>query len=228
VGALPPTGTHRLKPLPWRLEQARASAFELHAWTPPAETRVVRVNEVARRAVVLGSTQPDTADRGALEHLGADVARRRSGGAAVWVEPDDPLWIDVVVPRGDPLWDDDVGRSFLWLGRCWAETLARCGVAGAQVHEGALVKTALSPVVCFAGVGPGEVVAGGRKVVGIAQRRTRHAAWFQCAVPGRWDPQPLAAVFGLDPVALAGLASGVAAPPDQLRGTFLDVLSSIS
>ena len=42
--------------------------------------------------------------------------------------------------------------------------------------------TGWCPLVCFAGVGPGEVLAGGRKLVGISQRRTRAGARFQCAV----------------------------------------------
>jgi hypothetical protein len=37
-------------------------------------------------------------------------------------------------------------------------------------------------VVCFASVGPGEVVRGGSKVVGVSQRRTKDAARFQCTV----------------------------------------------
>ncbi|MDQ3757058.1 MAG: hypothetical protein M3394_04340, partial [Actinomycetota bacterium] len=66
--------------------------------------------------------------------------------------------------------------------------------------------------VCFAGLGPGEVSVGGRKVVGIAQRRTRFGALFQCAVHRTWDPAPLVARLGLPPAAvdeLAGAAAGV-------------------
>jgi hypothetical protein len=42
-------------------------------------------------------------------------------------------------------------------------------------------------VVCFGGTGPGEVVVGGAKVVGLSQRRTRDGARFQCSVPLAWD-----------------------------------------
>jgi lipoate-protein ligase A len=34
--------------------------------------------------------------------------------------------------------------------------------------------------VCFAGVGPGEVLTGDRKLVGLSQRRTRHGIRIQC------------------------------------------------
>jgi lipoate-protein ligase A len=62
-----------------------------------------------------------------------------------------------------------------------------------------MVQTAWSRLVCFAGLAPGEVTVGGRKVVGVAQRRTRRHARFQCAVLHRWDPQPLLDVLSLAP-----------------------------
>ena len=55
-----------------------------------------------------------------------------------------------------------------------------------------------SRVVCFAGLGPGEVTLEGRKVVGMEQRRGRGGALFQCAVPLRWDPGRLVALLALD------------------------------
>ena len=48
-----------------------------------------------------------------------------------------------------------------------------------------------SPLVCFAGVGPGEVLLGRRKLVGISQRRTRNGSRFQCMVHVRWSPDVL-------------------------------------
>ena len=66
-------------------------------------------------------------------------------------------------------------------------------VADAVVHRGGLVATPWSRQVCFAGLGPGEVTVAGRKVVGVAQRRTRHGARFQVAALLRWDPAALVA-----------------------------------
>lgn len=135
-------------------------------------------------AVVLGSTQPTPDGPGPQ---GWEVVRRRSGGGAVLVGPDDPLWVDVDLPAADPRWRDDVGESFLWLGRAWAAALG----GGVVVHEGRFDPGRWGRAVCFAGRGPGEVFLGGAKVVGLAQRRTRDVARFQCAVPRRWDPEPL-------------------------------------
>lgn len=99
------------------------------------------------------------------------------------VGPGRCLWVDLVIPRDDPLWSDDVGRATWWVGECWAAALGALRVGGAVVHRGAMVHSRWSERACFAGLGPGEVTVRGRKVVGIAQRRTRFGALFQCAVP---------------------------------------------
>lgn len=164
------------------------------------------------RAIVLGSAQPDEGiDRDRARALGLDVVRRRSGGGAVLVEPGDLTWVDVVIPRGDPLWHDDVGRSFLWLGRIWAEVVRALGGVDVDVHTGAMRRSPASHAVCFAGLGPGEVTMGGAKVVGLSQRRTRHGARFQCALLHRWRPEPLLEVLRVGALADAAVA-------DEVRG----------
>jgi lipoate---protein ligase len=169
----------------------------------------VWVVEVDRAALVLGSTQHEPAPNAEI-----DVVRRRSGGGAVLVEPGGLVWVDVFVPAGDPLWEPDVGRAFLWLGQAWAAALG-----GGTVHTGALCRTPWSRDICFAGLGPGEVTVGGAKVVGMAQRRARAGALFQCAALRAWDPAPLVALLGLPPqaaVELATVACGVDVDADDL------------
>lgn len=159
----------------WRVVHRRGSAAELHALDLPGPApvgRVLWVLEATSTAVVLGSAQRRLARGGASPV-------RSSGGGAVLVDPDRCLWVDVVIGRDDPLWHDDVGRSALWLGRCWQRALATLDVVG-DVHEGPADRDELARAACFAGVGPGEVVAAGRKLVGISQRRTRTGARFQC------------------------------------------------
>jgi lipoate-protein ligase A len=173
-------------------------------------------------AVVLGSTQPVPA----TGSTGLDVVRRRSGGGAVLVSPEDPVWIDLDLPVGDPLWSDDVGRSFLWLGRTWVAAFAILGVEG-EAHAGAFEPGRWGRTVCFAGRGPGEVFVGGAKVVGLAQRRTRAGARFQCAVLRHWEPGPLieAVVTATEREAaraeLADVARGVPVEPPDLIDAFL-------
>jgi lipoate-protein ligase A len=180
----------------------KASPATLHAREIDWSRRSVTICEATSTAVVLGSTQPEPPP--------GDIpfVRRRSGGGAVWVQEGDPLWVDVIVPRDDPRWEDDVGRAFWWLGEAWAEVLG----ADAEVHRGGLCTTTWSRQVCFAGLGPGEVTLGGRKAVGIAQRRTRDGALFQCAVHRVWDPAPLVGRLGLPAEAadeLADVAVGI-------------------
>ena len=152
------------------------------------------------------------------------VTRRRSGGGAVLVAPGDQVWLDAFVPRGDPLFEEDLVRSSWWLGELWAEAL---GVAGADeaslgVHRGAVVRTPWSRTLCFAGIGPGEVTLSGRKLVGISQRRDRRGAWFHSAALVRFDPAHLAGLLLLDPSSrralVAHLESEVATLPVVATG----------
>ena len=171
----------------WRVEHLIAPAADAHAAEVPADADAsVWVITATGPALVLGSTQPAAdVDVGAAAQAGVDIVRRRSGGGAVLVVPGELVWIDVIVPRGDVLWDDDVARASFWLGEVWAEVATSFGF-DAVVHRGPLLGGDLARTVCFAGVGPGEVTVEGAKMVGISQRRTRNAARFQCACLLRW------------------------------------------
>ena len=183
----------------WPVEHHRGSAAEFHERTIPAAPRsALWWFEVERPAIVLGSTQRgDAVDLAAASAAGVEIAKRRSGGGAVLLEPGGAIWIDVILPATDPRWEQDVGRSFAWLGEAWARVLRELGVDGAEAHAGALLRRPWSDLVCFAGLGPGEVTVGDRKVVGISQRRTRAGARFQCALLQRWDPALLLDVLAL-------------------------------
>ena len=169
----------------------RGTVAELHGIDPfvdgsPAGPYVQRC-DLTDAALVLGSRQsPETADAAACRDTGVSVVRRRSGGGAVLLRPDAVVWADLVVPHG--VAPDDVRGSMVWAGHRWAEALAAAvgsttGPAARpldlHVHEGGMVCTPWSGLVCFAGVGPGEVLLGGRKLVGLSQRRTRHGLRIQ-------------------------------------------------
>ena len=199
----------------WRVEPITGSAGVLHALDLPSPlTPTVWVFTVDRPALVLGSTQPDDlVDRDAASAARVDVVRRRSGGGAVWLEPRGTSWVDVLLQRDDPLWDDDVGRAAHWLGEAWAAAIG----GTAEVHRGGMVCSALSGRACFAGLGPGEVTIGGRKAVGISQRRTRAGARFQCVAYERWDPGPLVEALGMTPEAAAALEEAGTGLGSRLR-----------
>jgi len=157
--------------------------------------RTAVVRRVARATVVLGSTQPArVVDAARAGRAGVDVVRRRSGGGAVLLLPRDPLWVDVWVPREDPLWEDDVVHAAEWVGQWWAGALVAAGAPTLEVHSGGSVPGPWSRLACFAGVGPGEVLSGGRKIVGVAQWRGRQGALFHSCAYRHWDPAPLVEV----------------------------------
>jgi len=211
----------------WEVRRLRGGAAALHTEPVPDEPgRSAWVLEADAPALVLGSTQgPELVDEGAAAARGVAIARRRSGGGVVWVDPATTAWVDVILPAGDPLWHDDVGRAALWVGRAWRDALVDVGVTATEVHDGALACGPLGRLVCFATVGSGEVTTpDGRKIVGVSQRRTRAAARFQCAAYSRWDPAPLVDLLRLDAEgahAVADAAVGTGVPPGDLVAAFL-------
>lgn len=214
----------------WEVRRLRGRAADLHAEPLPAEpARAVWVLEATAPALVLGSAQSEQiVDGVAAAAAGIELARRRSGGGAVLVVPGETAWVDVILPAGDPLWDDDIARAARWLGLTWRSALAELGVAPTEVHEGPLACGPLGRLVCFAAVGAGEVtVPGGdgrRKVVGISQRRTRAGARFQCAAYRRWDAGALARLLRLDDEgrrAVADAAVGTDRDPTALVDAFV-------
>lgn len=206
----------------WHVERRRGRAAELHALElPDPLVPTVWAFELDAPAVVLGSTQPEeVVDRSAAASAGLDVVRRRSGGGAVLLVPGDTTWIDVLLPPGHVRWSDDVGRASWWLGEAWADALGDLGVGGAEVHRGPLERSPLTSLVCFAGMGPGEVRLGTAKVVGISQRRSRVGARFQCLVLHRWDPRRLLDVLAVDAPARAEAERAL---PSAATGIGLDI-----
>ena len=183
--------------------------------------------------MVLGSTQPfEVVDAEAARTAGIEVVRRRSGGGAVLVTPDDPVWIDLWVPTGDDHWSADVTGAFAWSGAAWGRALSRLGLdrpvdaesavtvdgAGDRASAGVEVQgsgpgacTRWSSLVCFGGIGAGEVSVGGRKVVGLSQRRNRWGAWFHTACVRHWDPALLLELLDLSPGERAAASDGLSA-----------------
>jgi lipoate-protein ligase A len=214
-----------------RVEHWRGSATTFHARQVPDDLDglVLWWCDVDRPALVLGSSQDDSVvDAVACARAGVEVVRRRSGGGAVLLVPGAVVWLDVLLSAADPRWHDDVGRAVWWLGEVWADTLRRFGVDEPQVHRAGMVATPWSSLVCFAGLGPGEVTSGDRKLVGISQRRTRRWARFQCALQLRDVTDELVALLAptdLDCSELTGIGS-VDLDPAAVRATFSEEVAS--
>jgi len=204
-GARPKTG---LLGTGWQVAELRGAPAELHASAPERLAAAGRGERRAtvllatQEALVLGSSQPlEQVDLRSCAAAGVGVVRRCSGGGAVLVGVEGPVWVDLAVPAGDALWSTDVGRAAWWVGEAWSAALEGAGVRGLQVWRGPLQQRPWSERACFAGVGAGEVVraGSGAKLVGISQRRTRAGALFQCACLVSWQPAGLVELLALSP-----------------------------
>ena len=195
----------------WTVEHLHGSVSDLfESDEPPPDTlRLARIHRVDGPGLVLGSAQKaDAVDQHRAAIEGVEVLRRRSGGGAVLLRPGRQVWVDFFVAARDPLWNDDVALAARWAGRLWASVVAELVAAPCSVHTGRLIADRWGRLVCFAGAGPGEVFAGGRKVVGVSQRRSRDRVRIQTAArlqPADGDPRATVADDGLDELGLLDL-----------------------
>ncbi len=116
-------------------------------------------------AVVLGRGQ----SLPAAPTPGLPLVQRPSGGGAVLVGP----WMigtSLVLPARHAL-AGTILDAYRWFGTAHAQWLREQGIA-AEAQRGGATRPHWA---CFAGRGPWEVVAGDRKIVGLAQARKRHA-----------------------------------------------------
>jgi lipoate---protein ligase len=154
---------------------------------------------VTEPCLVLGRSGADT---GAIEDAALDeglpVLRRSSGGGPV-------LWdagllaLDVVLPHGHPRETQDVVEGYRWLGEALAEGLRAVGapdVELVQVPRARAADPRPADVACFGGLSPYEVLAGGRKVVGLSQARRRNGTLLQAGVLLDLDAARLARLLG--------------------------------
>jgi lipoate---protein ligase len=151
-------------------------------------------------AVVLGRGQPVPEQVSELP-----VVVRFSGGGAVLMDAG-LLSLDVLVPTGHPLLAGRMTDVFTRVGVAWGSALTDLGVPRVTVHDGpssarrrGSTRERLLAAVCYATVSQGEVLAGGRKLVGLAQRRRRAGALVQCGLLRTWDPRPVLHALGASP-----------------------------
>lgn len=160
-------------------------------------------------------------------HGALPVVGRFSGGGAVLMD-DGLLSLDVVMPASHPLLGRDIGAVFDPIGQAWAAALSAVGVPDVAVHRGAPTtprrdageRERIIAAICYATLGRGEVTTGGRKIVGLAQRRRRPGTLVQCGLLRRWRPEPLLRALGATDnqevvLAAAGLDDLLVDPPDD-------------
>jgi lipoyl(octanoyl) transferase len=157
----------------------------------------------------LGRNQPARGlyDPAAAAVRGVDIVRRPTGGQAVY--HDRELTYSVAVPvgvLGSPR------ATYVTINRALVAGLRRLGVAAVVAEAAPAAAGPLAAGPCFQAAAPGEVVAGGRKLVGSAQRRDggcllQHGSLL---LDGSQSP-----VVELLAAAVASGAAAVAAPPPE-------------
>jgi len=154
----------------------------------------------------LGYFQSHRDRAGHRASLGCPVVRRSSGGGAI--VHDRELTYAFVAPLGW-LAARRAERLYAEFHRSLIGVLARWGVAAALCHGGDGSRAEADPFLCFERRGAGDVLVGGSKIAGSAQRRRRgilqHGSVLlarSAAAPELAGVAELAAV--VDPIELAG------------------------
>jgi lipoate-protein ligase A len=151
-----------------------------------------------RPTVSVGYGQPldGAVDRAYCAAAGIPLVRRPTGGSALLHEPP-RREVTYSVAAGAEAFPgaDDVLDTYRVIGRGLAAGFARLGVAVDVVDVARVRRARAVPAFCFARTGAYEIAAGGRKLVGSAQRRRSGAFLQHGAVLLGVDRARLSAVF---------------------------------
>jgi lipoate-protein ligase A len=188
------------------LDAALLAAAEAGA-APPT----LRVYGFSPPALSLGYGQSeDDVDREACRRLGIDVVRRPTGGRAVLHEHD--LTYALVAPLDDPRFPPSVGGTYQVVAEALRDALVALGAR--EVVLAPRRAAAPDDPACFAAPARAELLLGGRKVAGSAQRRGRRAFLQHGSILLAPDPARLAACLrGADAARLAGAMVGLRSVP---------------
>ena len=174
------------------------SAVEEQDWNEralldPLTVPAWRLWTYVQPAVVLGLSQRALLLRGGNRDVAPPVIVRGSGGGAVLVGPW-MLGVSVALPALHPLVRGGPVASYAWLGRGIVRALEEVGVRSHALSPDALRalhvhRPAAAPDwACFGSLSPWEVLAHGRKLVGLAQIRRRQGVLLAAGILLRAPP----------------------------------------
>lgn len=148
-----------------------------------------------------------------------EMVLRRSGGGAVLTGP----WMlstSILLPPEHRLLAGGTVSSYRWLGALIAGLLRDMGVAAHALSPDDVRRNPGNPTLgwaCFGGFSPWEVVAGGRKIVGLAQLRRRTGVLLTSGtLLARPDWAALCAVLGRPANDARALAEATTSCEEQL------------
>jgi lipoate-protein ligase A len=161
-------------------QAASPPTVRFYAWDPPA--------------ISLGRHQPapDVGARALLDELGVALVRRPTGGRLVHHGPmARELTYSVVASIGEPPLAGGLTDAYRRIHEALAAGLGRLGLAVGLAPRAPGCTGRVAPssrLACFAATVPWEIEAGGRKLLGSAQRRSGHALLQHGSLPLSGDP----------------------------------------
>ena len=174
----------------WNMAVDQALAESVRAGGPP----VLRVYRWSPPCLSLGRNQPtDGYDRDEIARRGLDVVRRPTGGRAVLHHRE--LTYSVAMTDGEL---GGPRQAYAAINRALVAGLRRLGVDARLQPAGAARAPVPSLAPCFEQPVEGEVTAGGRKLVGSAQRRDRGVLLQHGSLPVEDDQSTVAALLRAD------------------------------
>ena len=148
---------------------------ELLAAQAPGQAPVLRLYTWSPPAVSLGHMQSPVSllDLAACQAAGVDVVVRPTGGRAIlhWEE----VTYAIVASSDDTRFGTDLPTCHATIGRCLAAGLGALGIAAELSRPALDPERHLLRQPCFVSPGRAELLVGGRKLLGSAQRRTATA-----------------------------------------------------
>lgn len=210
----------------------------------PGEPATLYWSQAESTGLVLGFSQKKTVlNQATLSTQPIPVYHRRAGGSAVLVGPN-LLSLDVILPAGHPLILPDIVESYQWFGTVWVKTLGILGVETRLVlpeeahaqrtllkQEATQSREAILNRACFGSLSSYEVIAEGRKVVGLDMIRRRSGSLLQAGLLLKWEIEPLVELLGHTPEEQDILREGLpqrAIGLDSILGRTLSVTEVIA
>jgi lipoate-protein ligase A len=164
----------------------------------------------------------DACDTAFCEREGIGIVRRPTGGKAVL--HDDEVTYSVVAPfDAPPFAGGGLLEAYETIARALAEGLGRLGLA-VILEERAVAPPPTGSDPCFLVPSPKELLSGGRKVAGSAQKRGRRAFLQHGAVPLSIDYERLALASGRPVRDAARFREAFAGAADLLPGVTAEAL----
>lgn len=178
----------------WNMAVDESLAEAVHSGASPPVVRFYRWNPPC---LSLGASQPPgVVDEAFCTAEGVDIVRRPTGGRAVLHHLE--LTYSVAARLGRDPFTHDLQAVYQNICRALVLGLRRLGVP-AEV-AGSAAGTPVRPteaIPCFVGPAAGEVVVGGRKLVGSAMRRVGDSILQHGAILQGWDARLQAGCLGL-------------------------------